>query len=152
MPNIFNEDFRDFIHALNKYQVEYLLVGGYAVILNGYRRTTGDMDIWVKVTRENHQKLTNAYLSFGLPTMDISEENFLNNNEIEVFTYGIPPVSIDVMKVVKGCNFDEAYELSNIYNEDGLLIRFIHINTLIQAKKASGRFKDLDDIEKLSSL
>jgi len=140
MPNIFNEDFRDFIHALNKYQVEYLLVGGYAVILNGYRRTTGDMDIWVKVTRENHQKLTNAYLSFGLPTMDISEENFLNNNEIEVFTYGIPPVSIDVMKVVKGCNFDEAYELSNIYNEDGLLIRFIHINTLIQAKKASGRF------------
>ena len=43
MPNIFNEDFRDFINALNKHQVEYLLVGGYAVILNGYRRTTGDM-------------------------------------------------------------------------------------------------------------
>ena len=152
MPNIFNEDFRDFIDALNKHQVEYLLVGGYAVILNGYRRTTGDMDIWVKVTKENHQKLVNAYLSFGLPTVDISEENFLNNNEIEVFTYGIPPVSIDVMKVLKGCNFEEAYQLSNIYNEDGLQIRFIHIDTLIQAKKASGRFKDLDDIEKLGGL
>ncbi len=151
MPNIFNEDFRDFINALNKHQVEYLLVGGYAVILNGYRRTTGDMDIWVKVSAENHRKLINAYLSFGLPTVDISEDNFLANNEIEVFTYGIPPVSIDIMKVVKGCNFEEAYELSNIYNEEGLLIRFIHINTLIQAKKASGRFKDLDDIEKLSS-
>jgi len=83
------------------------------------------------------------YLSFGLPTGDISEENFLNYSEIEVFTYGIPPVCIDIMKVVKGCSFEEAYELSNIYNEDGLLIRFIHINTLIQAKKASGRFKDL---------
>ena len=151
MPNIFNEDFRDFINAINKHQVEYLLVGGYAVILNGYRRTTGDMDIWVKVSAENHRKLINAYLSFGLPTVDISEENFLANNEIEVFTYGIPPVSIDIMKVVKGCNFEEAYASSNIYNEEGLLIRFIHINTLIQAKKASGRFKDLDDIEKLSS-
>ncbi len=151
MPNIFNEDFRDFINALNKHEVEYLLVGGYAVILNGYRRTTGDMDVWVKVTPENHRKLINAYLSFGLPTVDISEENFLDNNEIEVFTYGIPPVSIDIMKVVKGCNFEEAYSLSNVYNEDGLLIRFIHINTLIQAKKASGRYKDLDDIEKLSS-
>lgn len=151
MPNIFNEDFRDFINALNKHQVEYLLVGGYAVILNGYRRTTGDMDIWVKVTPENHRKLLNAYLSFGLPTIDISEENFLNNNEIEVFTYGIPPVCIDIMKIVKGCNFEEAYSLSNIFDEEGLLIRFIHINTLIQAKKAAGRYKDLDDIEKLSS-
>lgn len=151
MPNIFNEDFRDFINALNKHQVEYLLVGGYAVILNGYRRTTGDMDIWVKVTPENHRKLLNAYLSFGLPTIDISEENFLNNNEIEVFTYGIPPVCIDIMKIVKGCNFEEAYLLSNIFDEEGLLIRFIHINTLIQSKKAAGRYKDLDDIEKLSS-
>lgn len=151
MPNIFNEDFRDFINELNKHEVEYLLVGGYAVILNGYRRSTGDLDIWVKVTPENHRKLINAYLSFGLPTVDISKENFLNNDEVEVFTYGIPPVSIDVIKVVKGCNFEEAYLLSNIYNEDGLLIRFIHLNTLIQAKKAAGRYKDLDDIEKLSS-
>ncbi len=152
MPNIFNEDFRDFIDALNKNQVEYLLVGGYAVILNGYRRTTGDLDIWVNVTPENHQKLISAYLSFGLPTLDISEENFLNNDELEVFTYGVPPVSIEVMKVVKGCNFEEAYRLSNIFNEDGLIIRFIHIDTLIQAKKAAGRFKDLDDIEKLNAL
>lgn len=87
-----------------------------------------------------------------MPTVDITEENFLNNSEIEVFTYGIPPVSIDIMKVVKGCNFDEAYKLSSLYEEENLLIRFIHINTLIQAKKAAGRFKDLDDIEKLSSL
>ena len=57
MANIFNDDFRDFIDALNKYEVEYLLVGGYAVILNGYRRTTGDMDIWINVTPENYRRL-----------------------------------------------------------------------------------------------
>ena len=150
MPNIFNEDFRDFIDALNKQEVEYMLVGGYAVILNGYRRSTGDIDIWVNVTAENHKKLLKAYLSFGLPTSDISEENFLLNDEMDVFTYGIPPVCIEILKKLKGCDFDEAYKISKVYNENGLQIRFIHINTLIQAKKASGRYKDLDDIEKLT--
>ncbi len=152
MANIFNDDFRDFIDALNKNEVEYLLVGGYAVILNGYRRTTGDMDVWINLTHTNHKNLIKAFLSFGLPTVDITEENFLNNSEIEVFTYGIPPVSIDILKVVKGCIFDEAYKMSSLYEEENLLIRFIHVNTLIQAKKAAGRFKDLDDIERLSGL
>ena len=150
MANIFNEDFRDFISALNKYEVEYLLVGGYAVILHGYRRSTGDMDIWVNVTPENHKRLIKAFLSFGLPSSDISEGNFLRNDEMDVFSYGIPPVCIEILKKVKGCDFDEAYKISKQYDEKGLQIRFIHVNTLIEAKKASGRYKDLDDIEKLS--
>ena len=150
MPNIFNNDFRDFIAALNEQEVEYMIVGGYAVILNGYRRSTGDMDIWVNVTPANHKRLLNAYVTFGLPTSDISEENFLNNDEIDVFTYGVPPVCIEIMKVLKGCDFAEAYQLSNVFDENDLKIRYIHIDTLIQAKKASGRYKDLDDIEKLS--
>jgi hypothetical protein len=150
MANIFNEDFRDFIAALNKYEVEYFLVGGYAVILHGYRRSTGDMDIWVNVTADNHRKLIKAYLDFGLPTADISEVNFLRNDDMDVFTYGTPPVCIEILKRVKGCDFDEAYKISKLFDENGLLIRFVHINTLIEAKKASGRYKDLDDIEKLS--
>jgi hypothetical protein len=150
MANIFNEDFRDFIAALNKYEVEYLLVGGYAVILHGYRRSTGDMDIWVNVTADNHRKLIKAYLDFGLPSADISEVNFLRNDDMDVFTYGTPPVCIEILKRVKGCDFDEAYKISKLFDENGLLIRFVHINTLIEAKKASGRYKDLDDIEKLS--
>ncbi len=52
MGNIFNEDFRDFVMALNAQQVKYMLVGGYSVILHGYARTTGDMDIWVKRTAD----------------------------------------------------------------------------------------------------
>lgn len=150
MSNIFNEDFRDFIDALNKQDVEYMIVGGYAVILNGYRRSTSDMDVWVNVTSENHQKLLKAYLDFGLPTSDINADNFLQNEDIDVFSYGIPPVCIEILKKVKGCDFDEAFKISNLYDENGILIRFIHINTLIQAKKASGRFKDLEDIEKLT--
>ncbi|MBK7122404.1 MAG: hypothetical protein IPH68_06055 [Chitinophagaceae bacterium] len=150
MANIFNEDFRDFIRALNKHEVEYLLVGGYAVILHGYRRSTGDMDIWVNVTAENHKKLVNAFLDFGLPTTDISEENFLRNEDLDVFTFGTPPVCIEILKKVKGCNFDEAFKISEQFDENGLQVRFLHINTLIEAKRSSGRHKDLDDIEKLS--
>ena len=150
MPNIFNEDFRDFIDALNKYEVEYLLVGGYAVILNGYRRSTGDMDVWVNVTTENHKKLIKTFLAFGLPTSDITEDNFLRNDEMDVFSYGIPPVCIEILKKVKGCSFDEAYKISKLYDESGLQVRCIHGNTLIKAKKAAGRYKDLDDIEKLT--
>ena len=150
MANIFNEDFRDFISSLNQFEVEYMLVGGYAVILHGYRRSTGDMDVWVNVTSENHKKLVMAYLAFGLPTTDISEENFLRNDEMDVFTYGVPPVCIEILKSVKGCDFKEAYKISKLYDEGGLQIRFIHVSTLIEAKKASGRYKDLDDIEKLS--
>jgi hypothetical protein len=150
MANIFNEDFRDFIDALNKHEVEYLLVGGYAVILHGYRRSTGDMDVWVNVTAQNHKKLIKAYLAFGLPTTDISGENFLKNDDMDVFSYGTPPVCIEVLKKVKGCDFNEAYKISKLYSEGGLQIRFVHINTLIEAKTASGRYKDLDDIEKLT--
>ncbi|MBK8610788.1 MAG: hypothetical protein IPL84_12830 [Chitinophagaceae bacterium] len=150
MANLFNDDFREFIQELNKQEVEYLLVGGYAVILHGYRRSTGGLDVWVNITVGNYKKLVQAFLAFGLPTEDISEDIFLRNDEMDVFTYGVPPVCIDVMKKVKGCDFDEAYKMSKLFDENGLQIRYVHIDTLIKSKIASGRYKDLDDIEKLS--
>jgi len=149
MAAIFNDDFRDFIQALNDNHVEYILVGGYAVILHGYRRTTGDMDIWVNRTKENYSKLTNAFLQFGLPVFDMTEERFLDAATVDVFSYGRPPVSIDIITKLKGIEFDEAFSRSLQFDENGLLIRFIHLNNLIQTKKAAGRHKDLDDIEKL---
>jgi hypothetical protein len=76
MPNIFNEDFRDFIAILNKHEVKYILVGGYAVVLHGYRRTTGDLDIWVNQTKENYLRLIKVYREFGLHEEDMTEENF----------------------------------------------------------------------------
>ena len=152
MGNIFNDDFRDFIKALNNNLVDYMLVGGYAVILYGYRRTTGDMDIWVKNDRDNYIKLIKAFEEFGLPVLDMTQENFLDSEKMDVFSYGRPPVLIEIMTLLKGCDFDESFKLSQIYDDDGLAIRTIHVNTLKQSKKAAGRFKDLDDLEKLSGL
>lgn len=152
MGNIFNDDFRDFIKALNNNLVDYMLVGGYAVILHGYRRTTGDMDIWVKNDRDNYIKLIKAFEEFGLPVLDMTLENFLDSEKMDVFSYGRPPVSIEIMTLLKGCDFDESFKLSQNYDDDGLAIRTIHLNTLKQSKKAAGRFKDLDDLEKLSGL
>ena len=150
MGNIFNDDFREFISALNKADVRYILVGGYSVILHGYSRTTGDMDVWVDRTKENYCKIKQAFLNFGMPVFDMTEENFLLHPDWEVFTFGRPPSSIDVMISVKGLSFNECFEQSIFFDESGLMIRTIHINDLIQAKKAAGRSKDNDDLENLN--
>lgn len=97
MGNIFNHDFKDFLSALNNQEVRYILVGGFSVILHGYPRTTGDMDIWVERTTENYQKLKKAFDQFGMPVFDMTEENFLSHPNWGVFTFGIPPVAIDLM-------------------------------------------------------
>ena len=84
MSNLFNTDFRDFLIALNKHDVDYLLIGGYTVILYGYPRTTGDLDIWLKNSNENRLKLLNACLEFGLYTADLTQDKF-ENPEICLF-------------------------------------------------------------------
>ncbi len=150
MGNIFNEDFEDFITSLNNNSVDYILVGGYSVILHGYLRTTGDMDVWVKKERENYFRLVKAFKEFKMPVFDMTEENFLKNPKLNVFTFGRPPSSIDLMTDVKGLDFNETFENSQIIEVEKLKIRLIHLSHLIQAKKASGRHKDLDDIENLS--
>ena len=66
MANIFNEDFRDFIAAWNNNHVKYILVGGFAVILYGHSRVTGDMDIWIEPTEKNYIKLVDAFKEFGM--------------------------------------------------------------------------------------
>ena len=151
MAAIFNDDFKDFIRAMNNNNVEYIVVGGYAVILHGYRRVTGDLDIWVNRTKENYLKLTLAFVEFGLPVFDMTEERFLDADTVDVFSYGRSPVSIDIITKLKGVVFHQAFAQSQIFNAEGLTIRFIHLNNLIESKKAAGRHKDLDDIEKLTS-
>ncbi|WP_448701693.1 nucleotidyltransferase [Mucilaginibacter sp. AW1-3] len=150
MGNIFNEDFRDFIAALNQTGVRYILVGGFSVILHGYSRTTGDIDIWVERSTENYTKIKQAFQVFGMPVFDMNEENFLHHPNWEVFTFGIPPTAIDMMISVKGLDFNTSYEQSTYFEEDGLMIRTIHLNDLITAKRTSARPKDLDDLDNLS--
>jgi hypothetical protein len=149
MGNIFNSDFRDFIMALNKNVVKYILVGGYSVILHGYSRTTGDMDIWVERSDENYSKIVKAFEDFGMPVFDMTKENFLDHPIWDVFTFGIPPVAIDVMIKIDGFNFEEVFERSVILYDGDLVVRVIHKNDLIAAKLKANRFKDMDDVENL---
>lgn len=149
MGNIFNEDFRDFIHELNSAEVRYVLVGGFSVILHGHSRTTGDMDIWVERTSENYRKLKIAFAKFGMPVFDMNEANFLDHPSWDVFTYGIPPSAIDIMVNLKGLNFEDCYKEAVDFLEDELRIKTINLQHLIKAKEASNRPKDVDDIQNL---
>lgn len=149
MGNIFNDDFRDFLDALNNNEVKYILVGGFSVILHGYPRTTGDMDIWVERTSENYQRLKKAFFEFSMPVFDMTEDNFLHHPNWDVFSFGNPPVAIDVMIKVKGLEFQECFQEAVIFEDDGLKIRTIHKNNLIEAKRIAGRSKDLNDLENL---
>jgi hypothetical protein len=147
MANLFNQDFQDFIEAFNVNNVRYILIGGYAVILHGYIRSTADMDIWVDKTKENYKKIKKALNQFGAPSF--SENEFLGN-EFNVWGLGKEPNRIEIMSEVKGLKFDVAYKKSKICEQGNLKIRFIHFNHLLDAKKAAGRFKDKNDIEQLS--
>ena len=150
--NIFNADFQDFITALNNNNVDYILLGGYAVILYGYSRNTGDMDIFVRKSEENYRKLQLAFREFGMPMFDMTLDNFLHNAKLDVFTFGMPPVSIDILTQPKELDFDETFENAEMKEVDGLNIRVIHLGDLIRQKKAVNRAKDLNDIEHLSGL
>ena len=149
MGNIFYEDFRDFIKSLNENNVDYVLIGGYSVILHGYSRTTGDMDIWVRRDLENYKKLQKSFQAFGLSMFDMTENNFLHHPEWDVFSFGIPPVCIDIMVKVKGLQFEECFNQSQLFKDDDLEIRVINYHNLIKAKTESNRPKDIDDINNL---
>jgi hypothetical protein len=149
MGNIFNQDFADFIRCFNDNEVDYILVGGMAVILHGYVRTTGDMDIWVRKTADNYERIVKAFKHFGMSVFDMTEERFLSN-EFDVWSFGREPVKIELMTAVKGLDFEDAFKKAIYHNEAGLNIRFLHLNSLLEAKKASGRHRDIDDIEQLT--
>lgn len=152
MSNIFNVDFQDFLKAFNNNEVDYILLGGYAVILHGYSRTTGDMDLFVRRTKKNYQKIVAAFRAFGMPVFDMTEDNFLNNDDVDVFSFGNPPVSIDIMTSARDLNFDKAFKKATLHQIENLVIRVVHINDLIRQKKAVNRPKDINDIQHLTSL
>jgi hypothetical protein len=100
MGNIFNQDFQEFLFALNEKKVNYVLVGGYSVIYHGFPRTTGDLDLLVEVSKENYGNLVLAFEQFKMPTFDMTEDSFLNQTKINVYTFGRPPVCIEILKEI----------------------------------------------------
>ncbi len=149
MGNLFNTDFQDFLRALRLHAVRYVLVGGYSVILHGYSRTTGDLDLWVEKTIDNYERLVKAFAAFGMPVFDMTAHNFLDNPAMDVFTFGRPPVAIDIITQLKGLVFAEAYAAATDNEVDGLTIRLIQYQHLIQAKIAAGRPRDQNDLDNL---
>jgi len=142
-------DLQDFLKAFNSSKVKYLIVGGAAVILQGYARTTVDLDIWVEKSEENYLKICKAFQIFGMPIFDMTYENFFNNPNIDVFTFGRPPTCIDLMLAVKGLDFEQAFNNSVKMEADGISFFVVSRADLITAKKFAGRHKDLDDAEHL---
>ena len=149
MEKILNPDFTDFLISLEKYKVRYIVVGGYAVIYHGYQRTTGDLDVWVELSSDNYDNLQKAFADFGLSFFDVTKEKFLNLSDFDVFTFGRPPVSIDLLTAVTGLDFKEAYDHSSVVKYDDIYVRMIDIRDLKITKKAVNRPKDQDDLEHL---
>lgn len=114
---------------------------------HGYPRATMDIDIWVVASSENAAAVLRALEKFGAPMHDISADDFKNDNFI--FQIGVAPRRIDIITSVDGLDFDKAYANSEIIEIDGLPVNVISKKDLITNKKASGRTKDLADVETL---
>ena len=140
-------DFKEFLKLLDSHQVKYLLIGGYAVNYHGYPRTTADMDIWVAIQKENAEKIVNALREFGFDNSELTADLFLQQNQI--IRMGIPPIRIELLTTISGVSFDECYSERIIDTIDGVKIQIISIKHLKLNKRASGRHKDLDDLEHL---
>ena len=143
LPN----DFKDFLKLLNANRVEYLLIGGYAVGYYGYPRATGDMDIWVAVNPENADKIVVALKKFGFAVPELSAELFLRQNQI--VRMGLPPMRIELTTTISGVNFEECYPARVVAELDDVKVNLIDLKHLKINKKASGRYKDLNDLENL---
>lgn len=147
---ILNENFIEFIEVFNKHKVNYVLVGGWAVVFEGYERVTGDMDLLVEKTPENAAGILTALREFWGSDLGFVLEDFLKDDN--VLMMGRPPLRIDLLTSISGVSFEEVYETSVLYQDGNTLIRCIHINELIRNKEASGRLKDLADAEKLKKI
>jgi len=145
---MFNQDFREFIESLNKHNVRYLLIGGYAVALHGHPRYTKDLDIWIWMDNTNATNLLNALKDFGFSSLQLTPEDFLKPDQI--VQLGFPPNRIDLMTSPKGVEFNTCYASREEIEIDGLKVNLIDLNHLKINKKATGRHQDLADLENLT--
>ncbi|HWL09379.1 MAG TPA: nucleotidyltransferase [Planctomicrobium sp.] len=143
----FNQDFRDMLSALNDANVDFLIVGAYAVAAHGFPRATGDLDIWIRADVQTAPKVIRALTVFGAPLYDLTVAD-LSYPSI-VFQIGVPPGRIDLLTSISGINFDDAWPRQIRVEIDGLVLPVISRSDLIANKRASGRPKDLVDLHVL---
>jgi hypothetical protein len=140
-------DFKEFLKSLNLNRVEYLLIGGYAVGIYGFIRATNDLDIWVNVSAENAVRIDRALREFGFTGTDLTPDLF--NAPNKVVRMGVPPIRIEILTSIDGVEFESCYAEKQMIQVDGMMVPVISLARLRENKAASGRMKDLADLESL---
>ena len=143
-------DFVDFLRLLTAKGVDYLIIGGYAVGHYGYVRNTGDFDIWIRLTEENASLTAEALDDFGYAPKEQSLPYLLDPGKI--LRMGMPPFRLEISTSIDGVEFDACFPRKETVEHEGMIINFIGYEDLIANKKASGRLKDLADVEELQKL
>jgi hypothetical protein len=144
------KDLREFIELLNSHEVEYLIVGGHAVAFHGHPRYTGDIDFLVRPTDQNASRIVSVIREFGIEHSESLKVSLMQRDKI--VQIGRPPNRIDIITSASGIDFDEAWDQAVSGNLDGLPVRFPDLRSLLKNKKASGRTKDLADVEELEKV
>ena len=145
-----HKDLREFIELLNSHGVEYVVVGGHAVAFHGYPRYTGDIDFLVRPTEENAARIVAVLDAFGFS--DAHELKASLTQPEKIVQLGRPPNRIDILTSASGVDFEEVWNQAISAELDGLPVRFPDLPSLLRNKRASGRAKDLADVDELEKV
>ena len=140
-------DFKDFSSLLNSHRVSDLLIRRYAVGLHGYHRYTGDIDVWIELSRENAARTPAALRAFGFRSADLTAELFLDEGRMT--RLGREPVKIQILNAVSGVEYADARPRAVVMEIDEPDVPVISLADLRANKAASGRLKDLADLDNL---
>lgn len=140
-------DYKEFLRLLRAHGVEYLLIGGWAVGYHGHPRSTDDLDVWIGISPANAERVVKVLSEFGFDVPELSTALFLQPDQI--VRMGFEPVRIEVMTSISGVQFDECYRERLETTLDTEPVSLISLHHLRINKKASGRLKDLDDLDNL---
>lgn len=143
-------DFKEFARLLAAHRVEYLIVGGYALAIHGHPRYTGDLDFWVGHDPGNAGRVLEDLEAFGFGGMGITQADLSTPGR--VIQLGYPPTRIDLLTSIDGVDFAAARAARIELMVDGLLLPFISLEDFCRNKLATGRLKDLADLESLDAL
>ena len=145
-------EFKELLLLLNKHKVNYMLIGGYAVIYYGYERTTTDMDIWLKPENENRDKLLSALREFGIGKAGIEQVSKADFTQIQCFFFGVKPRRIDFLTHISGVTYTEAEEKVNYFPLKDEKVPIIQYHHLILSKICNERPQDKADVERLQQI
>jgi len=131
----------------NTHHVEYLIVGGYALAFHGAPRFTGDLDIFVKPDAVNAQRILTALVAFGFASVGLTSSDFEHSDQ--VVQLGVPPVRIDLITSITGISWDEAWAGRVTGRYGDIPVHYIGRAQFVANKRATGRTKDVADLEVL---